>query len=101
MSVNPIPDQIRLYAKHLRIPTFGDYQDILRSMRPDDKFEDVLLELMKTESLQRQENQNRRRLKAAGFPYHKILDDLNLDRYNGSITEMFLNELARDRKSVV
>lgn len=94
MSVNPVEDQIRLYAKHLRIPTFGDYNETLRRMKPDDKVEDILLELMKSESLQRQENQNRRRLKAAGFPYHKTLDDLDLDRYNGSITEIFINELS-------
>lgn len=89
-----VEDQIRFYAKHLRIPTFGDYNEILRRMKPDSKFEDVLLEIMKSESLQRQENQNRRRLKAAGFPYQKTLDDLDLDRYNGSITEIFLNELS-------
>lgn len=94
MSVNSVEDQIRLYAKHLRIPTFGDYNEILRRMKPDNKFEDILLELMRSESFQRQENQNQRRLKAAGFPYHKTLDDLDLDRYNDSITEIFINELA-------
>lgn len=94
MSSNSANAQIRLYAKHLRIPTFGDYEDILRRMKPDDNFEDILLELMQAESLQRQENQNHRRLKAAGFPYHKILDDLDLSRYNGSLTEIFINELS-------
>ncbi|MFA5536463.1 MAG: IS21-like element helper ATPase IstB [Bacillota bacterium] len=106
MSVNPAGDQIRLYAKQLRIPTFGDYQDILRCMKPDDKFENILLELMKAESAQRQENQNRRRLKAAGFPYQKILDDLDLSRYGDSITEIFINELSSckfisERKNIV
>ena len=94
MSVNPVEAQIRLYAKHLRIPTFSDYNELLRRMKPNNNVEDILLELMKTESLQRQENQSRRRLKAAGFPYHKTLDELNLDRYNGSITEVFINELS-------
>ncbi|NLB81848.1 MAG: ATP-binding protein [Clostridiaceae bacterium] len=94
MPANYVEDQIRFYAKHLRIPTFGDYNEILRRMKSDSKFEDILLEIMKSESLQRQENQNRRRLKAAGFPYQKTLDDLDLDRYNGSITEIFLNELS-------
>ena len=94
MSLNPVEGQIQLYAKHLKIPTFGDYNEILRRMKSDNKFDDILLELMKTESLQRQENQNRRRLRTAGFPYHKTIDDLDLSRYNGSIKEMFLNELA-------
>jgi DNA replication protein DnaC len=94
MSVNPIEDQIRMYAKHLRIPTFGNYEGLLRTVKPDDEFEDILLELMKAETAQRQENQNKRRLKAAAFPYHKILDDLDLSRYNGAITDIFINELA-------
>ncbi|HCS73414.1 MAG TPA: AAA family ATPase, partial [Clostridiales bacterium] len=87
MAIKPVEEQIRLYAKQLKIPTFGDYNDILRRIKPDDNFENILLELMKTESLQRQENQNRRRLKTAGFPFHKTLDELDLSRYEGSITE--------------
>lgn len=106
MSVNTLEEQIRLYAKYLRIPTFGNYRETLRRMKPDNKFEDILLELMKSESVQRQENKNRRRLKAAGFPYHKTLDDLDLGRYKGSITEIFMNELAsckfiEDKKNIV
>ena len=94
MAINAVEEQIRLYAKHLKIPTFVDYNEILRRLKPDDRFEDILLELMKAESLQRQENQNQRRLKAAGFPYLKTLDELDLSRYNGTISETFLNELA-------
>jgi len=94
MSVNPVEEQIRIYSKHLKIPTFIDYNEVLRRMRPDDKFEDILLELMKAEHLQRQENQNVRRLKAAGFPYHKTLGELDLNRYNGTLSETFLNELS-------
>ncbi|NMB04421.1 MAG: ATP-binding protein [Tissierellia bacterium] len=106
MPVNPIADQIRLYARHLRIPTFAEYQDILRRMKPDDTFDELLLECMKAESIQRQENQNRRRLKAAAFPYHKVLDDLDVTRYAGSISALFLNELAScqfitDKKNIV
>ena len=94
MAINAVEEQIRLYAKHLKIPTFVDYNEILRRLKPDDRFEDILLELMKAESLQRQENQNQRRLNAAGFPYLKTLDELDLSRYNGTISETFLNELA-------
>lgn len=106
MAVNPVEEQIRLFAKHLKIPTFGDYNEVLRRMKPGDSFEDLLLELMKSESLQRQENQNQRRLRAAGFPYRKTLDELDLSRYDGTITEMFLNELSSckfvsDKKNIV
>lgn len=94
MAVNPVEEQIRLYSKHLKIPTFVDYYEVVRRMKPDDRFEDILLELMKTEHLQRQENQNLRRLKAAGFPYHKTLGELDLSRYNGTLSDTFLNELS-------
>jgi hypothetical protein len=59
MSVDPVQEQIRLYAKQLRLPTFARYPDILRQARPDTRFEELLLELMKAETAQRQENQNR------------------------------------------
>lgn len=106
MSVNPVEAQIQLYAKQLKIPTFADYNEILRRLKPNSIFEDILLELMKSECIQRQENQNRRRLKAANFPYQKTLDELDLSRYNGSISETFLNELASckfiaDKKNIV
>ena len=90
-------EQIRLYAKQLKIPTFSKYPDLLRRMPSDAGFEEILLELMKTESLQRQENQNRRRLRQAGFPYTKTLEELDLTRYDGKISELFLNELASCR----
>lgn len=106
MLKNTLEDQIRLYAKQLKIPTFGDYNELLRRIKSDSKFEDLLIELMKTESLQRQENQNHRRLRAAGFPYHKTLDEMDLSRYDGTITYVFLKELASckfidDKKNIV
>ena len=97
MTVNPIDEQIQLYAKQLKIPTFARYQDILRHAEPDIRFEDMLLDLMKAETLQRQENQNRRRLKIAGFPYTKPLEELDLERYDGALSELFINELASCR----
>ncbi|NLB94058.1 MAG: ATP-binding protein, partial [Bacteroidales bacterium] len=106
MPTSPIAEQIKIYAKYLKIPTFSEYQSVLRTMGPESRFEDILLELMKVESTQRQENQFMRRLKAAAFPYHKTLDELDLSRYNGTITEVFLNELAsckfiEEKKNIV
>ena len=72
--MNATDELIRLYAKQLKIPSFTDYQEILRQADPSSGFADLLLELMKAEAASRQENQNRRRLKAAGFPYTKTLD---------------------------
>ena len=104
--MNITEEQIRIYAKQLKIPTFGDYRQVLRSMTPDADFGDLLLELMKAESTSRQENQNRRRLKAAGFPYQKTLDEFDVKQLNSSVSPVFLNELAscqfiRDRQNIV
>ena len=73
-------EQIRLLAKQLRLPTFANYMDIVRQARPDADFSALLLDLLMTETNARQENQNRRRLKAAGFPYQKTLDDFDFSQ---------------------
>lgn len=106
MTINPVEEQIRLYAKHLKIPTFGDYQELMRRLSPHETFDNVLLELMKEECAKRQENQNKRRLKQAGFPYQKTLEELDVSRYDGEITENFLAELGsckfvEDRRNIV
>lgn len=106
MSFDPVLEQIRLYARQLRLPSFSRYPDILRKADPNTRFEDLLLELMRMEAAQRQENQNHRRLKAAGFPYTKTLEELDLDRYDGKLSDLFVNELASckfitEKKNVV
>lgn len=89
-----IDDQIRMLSKQLKIPTFVNYSEILRQTDPDSDFGELLLALMKAEYEQRQENQNYRRLKQAGFLFTKTLDELDITRYNGQISEIFVNELA-------
>lgn len=106
MSMNPVEEQIRIFSKQLKIPTFANYGKTIRQAGPDSTFEDLLLELMKTESQQRYENQNRRRLKNAGFPYTKTLDELDLSRYDEKITDLFVSELGscrfiEDKKNIV
>ena len=78
MSTTVIEDQIRMYAKLLKIPTFTTYKEVLRQLSPDSDISEILLSLMETEYEQRQENQNLRRLKRAGFPFTKTLEELDL-----------------------
>ena len=99
-------EQIRLYARQLKIPTFANYQDALRQCKPDAGFSELLLELMMAETASRQENQTRRRLKAAGFPFQKTLDDFDMAQLNPSVSPVFLRELASckfiaDRQNIV
>ena len=55
--MNATEELIRLYAKQLKIPSFTEYQEILRQADPSAGFADLLLELMKMETASRQENQ--------------------------------------------
>ncbi len=49
---------------------------------------------MQAESVSRQENQNRRRFKTAAFPYQKTLDEFDCSQLNGSVSHVFLAQLA-------
>ena len=99
-------EQIRILCKQLKLPTFANYTDILRQSKPSADFGDLLLDLLMAEANARQENQNRRRLKAAGFPYCKTLDEFDFSQLNSSVSPVFIQELAscqfiHDRKNIV
>ncbi len=94
MSELVIDEQIRIYAKLLKVPTFNNYDKVLKQASPDTNVGEILLSLMKAEYEQRQENQNQRRLRQAGFPYTKTLEELDISRYSGEISKTFINELA-------
>lgn len=99
-------EQIKLLCKQLKLPTFANYTDILRQSQPGADFGDLLLDLLMAETSARQENQNRRRLKAAGFPFQKTLDEFDFSWLNPSISPIFIHELASckfidDRKNIV
>ena len=87
-------EQIKLLAKQLKLPTFANYMDILRQAKADADFSDLLLDLLLAEASARQENQNRRRLKAAAFPYQKTLDDFDFSQLNEGVSPVFIKELA-------
>ena len=97
LKVDMIDEQIMLLAKQLKVPTFSKYSDILRHAGTDAPFNRLLLSLMQKEYEQRQENNNRRRLKQANFPFTKTIDELDLSRYDGQISELFISELASCR----
>lgn len=89
-----LQEQIRLYAKQLKLPTFAEYDKLLRQMDTGAGFERLLLELMQMELSARQENQVNRRLKSAGFPYQKTLDEFQFEHLNPAVSPTFLYELA-------
>lgn len=106
MRTDKTQEQVILLAKQLKIPTFGHYPELLRQADSKADFGELLLALMKNEYEQRQENQNRRRLKQSGLPYTKTLEELDLSRYDGKLTNLFLNELAsckfiKEKKNII
>lgn len=99
-------EQIKLLCKQLKLPTFANYTDILRQSKSGADFSDLLLDLLMAETNARQENQNRRRLKAAGFPFQKTLDDFDFSQLNPGVSPIFIQELASckfidERKNIV
>ena len=97
MQTDMTLEQVKILAKQLKVPTFTHYPDLARQLGEPTDFGTFLLKLMQNEYEQRQENQNRRRLKQAGLPYTKTLEELDLSRYDGKLTELFLGELASCR----
>ena len=87
-------EQVKLLAKQMKLPTFANYNDILRQAKPGADFSDLLLDLLMAEAAARQENQTRRRLKAAAFPYQKTLDEFDFTQLNKSVSPVFIQELA-------
>ena len=104
--IDPVDEQIKLLSKQLKVPTFASYNTTLRQAGQDATFNQLLLSLMKREYDQRQENNTRRRLKQACFPFTKTLDELDLSRYDGKVSNIVINELGscrfiEDKKNLI
>lgn len=91
--MNPKEETIKLYAKQLKLPTFTHYANLIRQLDNGMSYEDFLLEMMKKELTSRQENQQKRRIRAAGFTSLKTLDEFEFKRLE-HVQEPFIWELA-------
>lgn len=87
-------EKIKIQAKQLHLPMFTHYEEVVRQMKPSTNFGELLSLLMQKELEQRQENKNRRRLKQGNFPFTKTLEELDMSRYEGHITDLFLQKLS-------
>ena len=104
--MNELKDQtIAMYAKQLRLPTFRNYEDIIRQMDPESGYADFLIELMKNEYDTRQTASRQRAIKAARFPYIKTFDELELDRFEhleaANLKELATCDFIRKRQNIV
>ena len=84
---------IELYSKQLRVPMFNNYADVIRQLDKDKGYEDFLVELMKLELDSRHESTRRRKIKIAGFPYIKTIDELDCSRFE-HMDNAFIHELS-------
>jgi len=86
-------ESIKLYAKLLKLPTFSQYQDVIRQLKPHMGLDEMLLELMKKECHSRQDNQLKRRIHTAHFPVTKTLEELTMSCFE-NIKPTFIQQLA-------
>ena len=86
-------ETIKVYAKQLRVPTFNNYEKIIRQLSVDDSYEQFLIELMKQELAERSVTGQKRRIKAAKFPSLKTLDEFDMSRLE-NVSESTVRHLA-------
>jgi DNA replication protein DnaC len=78
MKNNNLNQQIDHYSRQLRLPAFRNEYEMLaqQSAKENESFEQYLLQLMIIEHDQRIVRKRNQRIRRAGFPYIKQLDDL-------------------------
>ena len=86
--------QIQLLSKEMRLPTFRDYHGAIREcMASNGSYEDFLLLLLQNEYVQRKENKQVRRIRAAKFPVRKSLEEFEIRRLK-QISPAVVHELG-------
>ncbi len=78
---NSLSEQIIAYTKELKLPSIRKYyQEIaLESMGEKHSYEEFLLRLLEQEYLLRLSNRKQSRIRSAGFPYKKFVEDMDTD----------------------
>ncbi len=74
-----IADQITRYSKELRLPTIRREfaAKAAQAAEQNSSYETYLLDLVQSEYLTRLDNRKKQRMRSAGFPYKKYLQDLD------------------------
>ncbi len=88
-----LAQSIEMYARFLKTPTFNQYDEVIRQLDQHQSYEDFLLNLLKAEYDARTEKSHQRKIKAAGFPYIKTMDELDSSRFE-HLSAPFVQELA-------
>jgi len=70
-EINIRAQSILLYCKQLKLPTFCDYENVIRQMDSGMSYEDFLHEMLKAESEQRLENNRIKKNQGCKISIHK------------------------------
>ena len=84
---------ISTYAKQLRVPTFNQYEEVIRQLEANKSFDDFLVSLMRAELENRQESNRKRNIHSARFPYTKTLEEFDCS-YLENVSEAQIHQLA-------
>lgn len=96
---------VSMYAKQLRVPTFNQYEEVIRQLDGDKSFDDFLISLMRLELENRQESNRKRKIRSTHFPYIKTLEEFDFS-YLEHVSEAQIRQLAscdfiQDKQNVV
>ena len=98
-------EKIRLYARQLHLPSIARYADIIRQLPPDAGYDEFLERLLRKELDERYMTGQKRRQKAAGFPYVKTLDEFDMSRLAhvspAAVAELSSCDFVKNRENVV
>lgn len=101
----PEYERIKYYAQQLHLPSFVRYGDVIRKMTPEDGYEQFLEQMLRAETEERLARAQARRLKSAGFPLTKTLDEFDRSQLQhvseAEIAELATCEFVRSKQNVV
>ncbi|AQS58057.1 IS21-like element helper ATPase IstB [Desulforamulus ferrireducens] len=97
---------IKAYAKHLKLPTVLRYEEVLRLAQAQGwGYEQFLVEILRKEITQRQENQMKRRIRNAHFPLDKSLDDFRFHHLpnvqEATVWQLATGEFVKRQENVI
>lgn len=84
---------IKNYARQLHLPSFNNYENVIRQLSSDESYPAFLINLMKQELDERSASGQIRRVKAAKFPINKTLSEFDISRLE-HVTEGCIHNLA-------
>lgn len=97
-------EMIRLYAKQLRLPTFNNYEKVIRQLSADDGYAQFLIELMKQELAEAVQMNRLSKLKKSLSKIDLLIIDelsyLTFNRYQSEMLFQIISERS-ERASVI